>query len=184
MNSIASESVNYDHIFKIILVGDNGVGKSSIIRRFCEGSYANDMDTTIGVDFYLSEIEVNGKKIKVKIWDTAGSEKYMSISAVYYRKADGVIFVFDMTRPRSFTNVVSVWMNAVEAQERSVRVLINDCYDIVTCLSWTIDQIWHCIIADVPIKCLKYHLTIHYNMSCIASCNVCHVNGMTIDSQE
>ena len=56
--------------------------------------------------------------LQVKIWDTAGSEKYMSISAVYYRKADGVIFVFDMTRPRSFTNVVSVWMNAVEAQER------------------------------------------------------------------
>ena len=56
--------------------------------------------------------------LQVKIWDTAGSEKYMSISAVYYRKADGVIFVFDMTRPRSFTNVVSVWMNAVETQER------------------------------------------------------------------
>ena len=58
-------SENYDHIFKIILVGDNGVGKSSIIRRFCEGGYTQDMDTTIGVDFYLSEIEVNGKKIKV-----------------------------------------------------------------------------------------------------------------------
>ena len=64
---MASESVTYDHIFKIILVGDNGVGKSSIIRRFCEGSYAQDMDTTIGVDFYLSEIEVDGKKIKVCI---------------------------------------------------------------------------------------------------------------------
>ena len=63
---MASENVtNYDHIFKIILVGDNGVGKSSIIRRFCEGGYTQDMDTTIGVDFYLSEIEVNGKKIKV-----------------------------------------------------------------------------------------------------------------------
>ena len=62
---MASESVSYDHIFKIILVGDNGVGKSSIIRRFCEGTYTHDMDTTIGVDFYLSEIDVNGKKIKV-----------------------------------------------------------------------------------------------------------------------
>ena len=57
----------YDHIFKIILVGDNGVGKSSIIRRFCEGTYAQDMDTTIGVDFYLSEIDVNGKKVKVSM---------------------------------------------------------------------------------------------------------------------
>ncbi len=65
---MASENVtNYDHIFKIILVGDNGVGKSSIIRRFCEGGYTQDMDTTIGVDFYLSEIEVDGKKIKVII---------------------------------------------------------------------------------------------------------------------
>ena len=61
---------------------------------------------------------------QVKIWDTAGSEKYMSISAVYYRKADGVIFVFDTTRPRSFTDIVSVWMNAVEAQERSVNGLL------------------------------------------------------------
>jgi Ras-related protein Rab-8A len=81
----SSSQVTYDHIFKIILIGDNGVGKSSFIRRFCEGSYVADMETTIGVDFYLSEIDVNGKKIKVKIWDTAGSEKYMSISAVYYR---------------------------------------------------------------------------------------------------
>ena len=56
---------------------------------------------------------------QVKIWDTAGSEKYMSISAVYYRKADGVVFVFDVTRPRSFTNIETIWMNAVDAPERS-----------------------------------------------------------------
>lgn len=62
---LATDSICYDHIFKIILVGDNGVGKSSIIRRFCEGAYTTDMDTTIGVDFYLSEIDVNGKKVKV-----------------------------------------------------------------------------------------------------------------------
>ncbi|CAI8008889.1 Ras-related protein Rab-1A [Geodia barretti] len=80
----SSSQVTYDHIFKIILIGDNGVGKSSFIRRFCEGSYVANMETTVGVDFYLSEIDINGKKIKVKIWDTAGSEKYMSISAVYY----------------------------------------------------------------------------------------------------
>ena len=60
-----SSQVTYDHIFKIILIGDNGVGKSSFIRRFCEGSYVADMETTIGVDFYLSEIDVSGKKIKV-----------------------------------------------------------------------------------------------------------------------
>lgn len=61
-----SSQVTYDHIFKIILIGDNGVGKSSFIRRFCEGTYVADMETTIGVDFYLSEIDVNGKKIKVR----------------------------------------------------------------------------------------------------------------------
>ena len=60
-----SSQVTYDHIFKIILIGDNGVGKSSFIRRFCEGSYVADMETTIGVDFYLSEIDISGKKIKV-----------------------------------------------------------------------------------------------------------------------
>lgn len=56
--------------------------------------------------------------LQVKIWDTAGSEKYMSISAVYYRKADGVIFVFDVTKPRSFTDIENVWMQAVEAPEQ------------------------------------------------------------------
>ena len=56
--------------------------------------------------------------LQVKIWDTAGSEKYMSISTVYYRKADGVIFIFDVTKPRTFTNIETVWMNAVEAPER------------------------------------------------------------------
>ena len=60
-----TESPSYDHIFKIIVVGDNGVGKSSIIRRFCEGTYLPDTDTTIGVDFYLKDIDVKGKKIKV-----------------------------------------------------------------------------------------------------------------------
>ena len=54
----------------------------------------------------------------MKIWDTAGSEKYMSISAVYYRKADGVIFVFDVTKPKSFTDIETVWMQAVEAPEQ------------------------------------------------------------------
>ena len=63
---LSQDSINYDHIFKIILVGDNGVGKSSIIRRFCEGTYTTGMDTTIGVDFYLSDIDVKGKKIKVR----------------------------------------------------------------------------------------------------------------------
>ena len=62
----SSSQVTYDHIFKIILIGDNGVGKSSFIRRFCEGSYVANMETTVGVDFYLSEIDINGKKIKVK----------------------------------------------------------------------------------------------------------------------
>ena len=57
-------------------------------------------------------------RLQVKIWDTAGSEKYMSISAVYYRKADGVILVFDVTKPRSFTNIETIWMNAVEEPDR------------------------------------------------------------------
>ena len=65
MALVASTTVNYDHIFKIILIGDNSVGKSSFIRRFCEGTFVADMESTIGVDFYLSEIAVDGKKIKV-----------------------------------------------------------------------------------------------------------------------
>ena len=63
--------------------------------------------------------------LQVKIWDTAGSEKYMSISAVYYRKADGVIFIFDVTKPRSFTNVETIWMNAVEAPEWLVTICFH-----------------------------------------------------------
>eukprot|EP00731_Ephydatia_muelleri_P032102 Em0023g609a len=125
---------NYDYVFKIILIGDNGVGKSSFIRRFCEGSFVADMETTIGVDFYISELDLNGKKIKVKIWDTAGSEKYMSISAVYYRKADGVIFLFDVTKTKSFTNIESVWMAAVEAPEsgcpEAVKLLVGNKCDL------------------------------------------------------
>ncbi|CAI8008888.1 Ras-related protein Rab-1A [Geodia barretti] len=130
----SSSQVTYDHIFKIILIGDNGVGKSSFIRRFCEGSYVANMETTVGVDFYLSEIDINGKKIKVKIWDTAGSEKYMSISAVYYRKADGVVFVFDVTKPRSFTNIETIWMNAVDAPEsgcpEAIKLLVGNKCDL------------------------------------------------------
>ncbi len=63
--AVKNTAVTYDHIFKVILIGDNGVGKSSFIRRFCEGTFVADMESTIGVDFYLSEIDVSGKKIKV-----------------------------------------------------------------------------------------------------------------------
>ena len=85
---------DYDEGFKVIIAGSSGVGKSSVLLRFVDNIYSKNLLSTIGVDFKFKTFDIKGKKIKMQIWDTAGSENFRSIISAYYRGADAVVLVF------------------------------------------------------------------------------------------
>ena len=102
----------YDYLFKLILIGDSGVGKSCLLNRFADDVYTDSYISTIGVDFKIRTIEADGKICKLQIWDTAGQERFRTITSSYYRGAHGILLVFDITNPESFTNIQS-WLKEV-----------------------------------------------------------------------
>lgn len=91
-----------DYHYKIVLVGDSGVGKSNIISKFTKNQFNLESKTTIGVEFASKIIVVDDKSVKVQIWDTAGQERYRSMASAYYRGAVGALMVYDITRASSF----------------------------------------------------------------------------------
>jgi len=118
---------DYDHLFKLVLIGDSGVGKSCVLLRFADDSFTESYITTIGVDFRFRTINVNGKNVKLQIWDTAGQERFRTITSAYYRGADGIVLVYDSTDRESFEHVDS-WLQEVNkyANETTVKVLIGN----------------------------------------------------------
>jgi len=107
---------SYDYQFRLIVVGDSTVGKSSLLRNFCDGIFSQDPDPTVGVDFNVRTIEVKpGTKVKLQLWDTAGQERFRSITRAYYRNSVGVLLVYDTTNYVSFTHVTN-WLNEARAQ--------------------------------------------------------------------
>ena len=95
----------FDCIVKIILVGDSGVGKFFIFERYCGEYYSDATSSTIGVDYNIKILDFNNNKIKLQIWDTAGQEKYRTITTTYYRGAHVIMLVFDLTNEYSFTSL-------------------------------------------------------------------------------
>jgi len=102
---MASRDDEYDYVFKVVLIGDSGVGKSNLLSRFTRGEFNLASKTTIGVEFATKCISVRSKTIKAQIWDTAGQERYRAITAAYYRGAVGALLVYDITDVNSFNNV-------------------------------------------------------------------------------
>ncbi|KAJ8503750.1 hypothetical protein OPV22_004636 [Ensete ventricosum] len=95
----------YDYLFKIVLIGDSGVGKSNILSRFTRNEFCLDSKSTIGVEFATKTLQIEGKTIKAQIWDTAGQERYRAITSAYYRGAVGALLVYDITKKQTFDNV-------------------------------------------------------------------------------
>jgi Ras-related protein Rab-35 len=116
----------YDHLFKLLIIGDSGVGKSSLLLRFADNTFSGNYITTIGVDFKIRTVEVNGERVKLQIWDTAGQERFRTITSTYYRGTHGVIVVYDVTSGESFANVKR-WLHEIDQNCDTVdRILVGN----------------------------------------------------------
>ncbi|KAG5525760.1 hypothetical protein RHMOL_Rhmol11G0183200 [Rhododendron molle] len=99
----------YDYLFKVVLIGDSGVGKSNLLSRFTRNEFCLESKSTIGVEFATRTLQVEGRTVKAQIWDTAGQERYRAITSAYYRGALGALLVYDVTKPTTFENI-SRWL--------------------------------------------------------------------------
>jgi len=124
-------SPDYDYLFKLLLIGDSGVGKSCLLLRFADDTYTESYISTIGVDFKIRTIELEGKTVKLQIWDTAGQERFRTITSSYYRGAHGIIVVYDVTDETTFQNVKQ-WLQEIEryACEGVNKLLVGNKADL------------------------------------------------------
>jgi len=124
-------SSEYDYLFKLLLIGDSGVGKSCLLLRFADDTYTESYISTIGVDFKIRTVELDGKTIKLQIWDTAGQERFRTITSSYYRGAHGIIIVYDITDVESFSNVRQ-WLFEIDrfASEQVNKLLVGNKSDL------------------------------------------------------
>ncbi|TMW69845.1 hypothetical protein Poli38472_002001 [Pythium oligandrum] len=121
----------YDYLFKIVLIGDSGVGKSNLLSRFTRNEFNLESKSTIGVEFATKSIQAEGKTIKAQIWDTAGQERYRAITSAYYRGAVGALLVYDITKHVSFENVER-WLKELRdhADANTVIMLVGNKSDL------------------------------------------------------
>jgi Ras-related protein Rab-1A len=122
----------YDFVFKILLIGNSAVGKSSLLMRFADDIFHETFLPTIGVDFKIRTIEHEGSKIKLQMWDTAGQEKFKTITAAYYKGAQGIVLVFDLCDKKSFADI-KTWLSEVNrlSTDESVKILVGNKSDLI-----------------------------------------------------
>jgi len=117
----------YNHLFKLLIIGESGVGKTCLLLQFTEGSFTSNHLTTIGIDFKIKIINLEEKQIKLQIWDTAGQERFRTITKTYYKGAHGIILTYDVTDENSFKNIRN-WVKQIEqnAQTNVCKVLVGN----------------------------------------------------------
>ena len=120
-------SRKYDHLFKLLIIGESGVGKTCLLLRFTDDSFTANHLTTIGIDFKIKIINLENKLIKLQIWDTAGQERFRTITKTYYKGAHGIILTYDVTDQNSFKNIRN-WIKQIEANAQTSvkKVLVGN----------------------------------------------------------
>jgi len=120
-----------DYLFKYLVIGNSGIGKSCLLIRFTDDTFSDSYVTTIGVDFKIKTLDIDGKSCKLQIWDTAGQERFRNIISSYYRGAQGIMLVYDITDLESFQNLNS-WLIEIEknAAKNVYKILIGNKCDM------------------------------------------------------
>jgi len=126
-----AEGSNYDYLFKVVLIGDSGVGKSNLLSRFTRNEFNLESKSTIGVEFATRSINVDAKTVKAQIWDTAGQERYRAITSAYYRGAVGALLVYDIAKHTTYINVTR-WLKELRdhADSNIVIMLVGNKSDL------------------------------------------------------
>lgn len=109
--------------FKILTLGESSVGKTCILRRYVEGQFFKNQISTIGIDFKSKNLKINNHEIRLKIWDTAGEERFRNITSQYYKGAEGIILVFDLTKKESFDKI-NDWIKQIKLNTQSDEIAI------------------------------------------------------------
>ena len=122
----------YDFIFKVLLLGNSDVGKSSLILRYVDQVWSDTFVPTIGVDFKVKTLEIENKQIKMQIWDTAGQERFRNVISSYFRGSHGIFLIYDITNGDSFKNLEN-WLIEIEknASQNVLKILIGNKSDLV-----------------------------------------------------
>ncbi|XP_066061246.1 ras-related protein Rab-18-B-like [Chamaea fasciata] len=113
---------------KLLLLGDSGVGKSSLLRRFTDGAFEPRLKPTVGIDFKVKKMVLEGRAVTLAMWDTAGQERFRTLTPSYYRGAQGVVLVYDVTRKDTFTGL-GKWLNELEMHtttSSTVKMLVGN----------------------------------------------------------
>ncbi|XP_051694690.1 ras-related protein Rab-15 isoform X2 [Oryctolagus cuniculus] len=126
----------YDVLFRLLLIGDSGVGKTCLLCRFTDNEFHSSHISTIGVDFKMKTIEVDGIKVRIQIWDTAGQERYQTITKQYYRRAQGIFLVYDISSERSYQHIMK-WVSDVDELAREYGM---DFYETSACTNLNIKE--------------------------------------------
>ncbi|KAJ5067665.1 ras and ef-hand domain-containing protein [Anaeramoeba ignava] len=126
---MAQLGVTKSKALKLLIVGDSNVGKSCILMKFCDSSFTTEHDTTIGVDFRFTDIKIDNEPIKLQIWDTAGQEKFRSITNTYYRNSDGIMIVYDVTSQYSFNRLDGWFSEILASAPKGTKIVLvgNKC---------------------------------------------------------
>jgi Ras-related protein Rab-1A len=124
-------SLDYDYLFKYLIIGNSGVGKSCLLIRFTDDKFEEGYVTTIGVDFKIKTLEIEGKSVKLQIWDTAGQERFRNIVSTYYKGGHGIMMVYDITDLESFRYLDS-WLKEIEknASKNVYKILVGNKNDM------------------------------------------------------
>ncbi|OQV20307.1 Ras-related protein Rab-11B [Hypsibius exemplaris] len=132
MITTTSERQDREHLytFKVVVIGDSGVGKSNLLSRFTKDQFTHE-DPTIGVELNTNVVNLQGKPIQINFWDTAGQERYRASTSINYRKAAGALIVYDISHRKSFTNV-DFWLRELQmfGEERIVTLLVGNKCDL------------------------------------------------------
>ena len=126
---MSEDNDDYEHLYKIIILGDSGVGKSNILGRYLKNEFKYNTKSTVGVEFGSKKLKIQGSNVKLQIWDTAGQERYRAITSAYYKGSKGCFIVYDISCLKTFENVEKWYQEIIKTGDKGISIVLvgNKC---------------------------------------------------------